>query len=133
MEYSVRKNRKGAVAVEFAMTAPLLFIMVFGALELGHANMVLNVAEAASYEGARAGIVPGATAQDVQNAVDEILSISNIRQATVTVSPSNLNTSSEFIEVQIRIPYADNTLIPPFFTGGMIVERDCKLTRESAT
>lgn len=127
-----RKSRRGAVAVEFAMTAPLLFIILFGALELGHANMVWNVAEAAAFEGAREGIVPGATAGEVEAAVNSLLGISNIRGTTVTVTPSDLNQNTEFIEVALSVPYERNTLMPPFFTGGLIIERSCRLTRENA-
>ncbi len=60
------------------MTAPLLFIILFGALKLGYANMVWNVAEAAAFEGAREGIVPGATASEVEVAFNNLLGISNI-------------------------------------------------------
>jgi Flp pilus assembly protein TadG len=58
------QGRRGTAAVEFAMTAPLLFMMIYASVELGHANMVLNATEAACYEGARVGIVPGATADE---------------------------------------------------------------------
>lgn len=129
-----KKNRRsGAVVVEIALTLPLLFFILLGALELSHANMVVNVAEAAAFEGAREGIVPGATTQYVTEAAKRLLNISKIRGATIAVTPSSLSTRSENIYVRIDVPYDQNTLIPPFFTRGMIICRYCKLTRESAT
>ena len=77
-------DRRGVTAVEFAMTAPILFLMLYVALELGHANMTFNAVEAACYEGARIGIVPGAQAADCQAAAQRILSISKIRGASVS-------------------------------------------------
>ena len=51
------KNQKGASAVEFAIIAPLLFVLLFGIVEFGfllyNQAMITNAAR----EGARAGIV----------------------------------------------------------------------------
>ena len=54
-------GRRGAAAVEFAVTAPILFMLLFGALELGRMNMIRQTANNAAYEAARTCIVPGAT------------------------------------------------------------------------
>lgn len=124
-------NRRGAVAVEFALTAPLLFMFLFAALELGHANMVFNVAEAAAYEGARQGIVPGATVADCEAAVDRLLGIAKIQGGTVTVTPSSLTTESDTIQVTIQVPYSQNTIITPTFTQGLNIQRTCVLSREN--
>ncbi|MFK7737246.1 MAG: TadE/TadG family type IV pilus assembly protein [Pirellulaceae bacterium] len=123
-------QRRGATVVEFALTAPILFMLLFGALELGHANMILNVSEAAAYEGAREGIVPGASAAEVRAAAQRILGISNIRGAAIQVNPANLALETDTIRVDITVPYAQNTLMPPFFTGGLIIQRSCELARE---
>ncbi len=51
------KSNKGAAMVEFAIVAPLLFVLIFGIIEFGiimyNKEMITN----ASREGARAGIV----------------------------------------------------------------------------
>lgn len=126
-------NRGGAAVVEFAFTVPIVFLLLFGALELGHANMIFNVSEAAAYEGAREGIVPGATSGEVVAATQNILNISSIQGATITVTPTNLSTNSAKVRVDINVPYAQNTLMPPFFTSGMVIQRSCELTREDAS
>lgn len=126
-------QRQGAVAVEFAMTAPLLFLILFGCLELGHANMVFNVAEAAAYEGAREGIVPGATAADVTAATQRLLNISRIRASQITVTPNNLGSNTESIRVTVEIPYNENAFVVPSFTKDLIIQRECTLTREGTS
>ncbi len=123
-------NRRGVAAVEFAMTAPLLFLMLYAALELGHANMVYNAVEAACYEGARVGIVPGASAVECQTASQRILDLSNVRGATVTVTPANLNTTTDTVRVNIAVPYAGTAIIPPTFTRLLSINRRCELVRE---
>lgn len=126
-----RKNiRRGATAVEFALTAPLLFLLLFGALELSHANMVFNVTEAAAYQGARQGIVPGANAAECTAAAERLLEISKIRNANIQITPGNLNDDSDLIEVRISVPYAQNTIVSPLFTRSLVIDRRCTLTRE---
>lgn len=126
----IGRYRSGAAAVEFAMTAPLVFMLLLGALELGHANMVFHAAEAAAFEGARAGIVPGATSAEVTSATQNVLDISRIRDASISISPSNLDSKEETIRVQVNVPYPKNTLMPPFFTKGLTIRRECRLSRE---
>ena len=46
-------NRRGAVAVEFAIVAPILVSIVFGMIELGRAFEMQNLLEVAAREGAR--------------------------------------------------------------------------------
>ncbi len=50
---SAIENRKGAVAVEFAIVAPILLALVFGMIELGRAFEMKNLLEVAAREGAR--------------------------------------------------------------------------------
>ena len=122
--------RNGAVAVEFALTAPLLFFILLAALELSHANMVLNTAEAAAYEGAREGIVPRAAVGECTAAAERTLAISNVRGASITVVPANLATDTDTVRVTVSVPYAQNTILTPLFTTGLNIVRECELNRE---
>ena len=126
----LRAPRRGAAAIEFAMTAPLLFLMLYAALELGHANMTFHTVEAACYEGARIGIVPGATADQCRNAANRILLSSGVRGATVRVLPEDLQIDSPEVAVEIGVPYAETALLPPTFTRVLNISRRCELVRE---
>lgn len=125
-----QRQRRGATAVEFAMTAPLAFLLLLGALELGHANMVFNTTEAAAYEGARHGIVPGASAADCVSEATRILEISGIRGAVVSVVPADLDTISDSVQVIINVPYSSNTIVAQTFTKQLQISRACELRRE---
>jgi len=50
---NVRKQRRGVVAVEFAVVAPILLAVVFGLIQLGRAFEAQNLLEVAAREGAR--------------------------------------------------------------------------------
>jgi TadE-like protein len=50
---SAIRNRRGAVAVEFAIVAPVLAALVMGMIELGRAFEMQNLLEVAAREGAR--------------------------------------------------------------------------------
>lgn len=123
--------RSGVTTVEFALTAPLLFMFLFAALELGHANMTLNATEAAAYEGARKGIIPGASASECIQATRDILRISGIQNAQITVVPSSLSTLSDTVRVNVSVPYSRNTIVTQLFTKGLNINRFCEMTRES--
>ena len=60
----VSQRRTGAVMVEFVIVAPLLFLFFFAAFEFCRVAMIRHTADNAVYEGARIGIIPGATADE---------------------------------------------------------------------
>ena len=53
----IRKNQDGATVIEFALVAPLLFLLIFGIIEFGLLLFNKHVITTACREGARAGIV----------------------------------------------------------------------------
>ena len=48
-----RRRRRGAVIIEFALTVPFLFIIIFGVIDFSRAYSQLNATNAALREGAR--------------------------------------------------------------------------------
>ncbi|MEM7315704.1 MAG: TadE/TadG family type IV pilus assembly protein, partial [Planctomycetota bacterium] len=80
--------RKGAVAVEFAVTASMLFLIVFGLFEFSRANMIRNTVENAAYEGCRAAALPGATDAKVQVAASAILDALGITATSIDFDDS---------------------------------------------
>jgi Flp pilus assembly protein TadG len=68
-------GERGAAAVEFALIATVLVMLLFGILEYGRVFSELEVLESAAREGARAasvhcGKAEGCTAADIQTAVE---------------------------------------------------------------
>ncbi len=125
-------NRRGATVVEFAITAPILFLLLFGCWEVSRANMLRNLARSAAYEGARKGIVPGATVDEVRTAAQSVLNAVGVRGATINISPKKITSATTTVNVDIDIPINSNTFVVPFFFRDKVVEADCLMTREDS-
>ena len=84
-----RGRRKGAAVVEFAIVAPVLFLLVFGMIEYGRMLMVQQTLTNASREGARKGILVNSTSSEVTSTVNSYLASASISGATVTLTMWN--------------------------------------------
>lgn len=86
------------------MTAPLLFMLVLGAIEFSRANMLVHTASIAATEAARRSIVPGATVEDVRlRALDELDNV-GIIDARVDVNPAEIVEDTTQVSVNLTIP-----------------------------
>src|SRR5215211_3849153 len=109
--------RKGAVAVEFAITAPIFFLFLLAAFEFGWLNVIRHTADNAAYEAARAVMVPGATAAEATAKANSILNVVGARAAKINITPSNITNATTKVTVAIDVPMKSNGLITPRFTG----------------
>ena len=123
-------QRRGATAVEFAMTVPILFLFVFGTFELGRGNMMKNTCESAAYEAARIAIVPGSTAAEAEEAARNVLATSGILNATVDIQPADLTVDTVSVVVTVEANFQANSLMPSNFLEGAAFESVCELNRE---
>jgi hypothetical protein len=107
-------KRRGAAAVEFAIIAPLFFMLIFGIVEFGRALMVQQMLTNASREGARQAVVESATADEVKTLVTTSLTNAGITGATTTVTPEILESVGfgDPVAVSISIPYANVKWLP---------------------
>ena len=91
--------------------------------------MIINTAENAAYEGARRGILPGATADDCEAAAEAVLDMVGINGYDVTASP--IQPLSENVTVTVDIPItAENNYVTPQFYLGRTVTASITLPRE---
>lgn len=103
-------RRRAAAAVEAAICLPIFILLTFGVIESCNCIFLRQGLLVASYEGARVAIVPGATRENVEAQVQEILRQRNIRGGTVTIDPPNfggLRFGSQ-ITVEVEALAADN-------------------------
>ena len=126
------RRRRGAVAVEMAITVGLVFFFFFAALELCRVSMMRHTVEHALYEGARQGIVPGATATDVQTKAQGVMRTIGIRTAAIDVTPSVIDNSTPEVSVRIRMPLDQNLFAPAFFFRGLTLDRTFVIQREGS-
>ena len=117
-----RRNRRGATAVEFAMVAPIVFLLVLGLMEWARFEMIRQVSSTATFSAARIGTLPGATEAEVEQRVTDILDIYSIDASTVdaTISDGESN-------IDIDIKMSDNSLFLKQFFGNMVIQRSFTL------
>jgi len=120
MRASRSRKRRGVAAVEFAIVAPFLILLLFGIIECGRAIMVQQVLTNASREGARRAILEATTTSEVTTIVSDYLTNGSIAGATVTVSPTPLSSAGfgDPVTVTVSVPYDQVSWIPPWFMGG---------------
>ena len=118
-----RRCRRGATAVEFALAAPILVLMIFAAIEFSRVNMLRHTAAEAAYEGARRGIVPGASADDVRTVATNIIHCASASTFTIDVSPATIVHDTPEVSVSVSIPVDANSWgISQFFTGRTLLK-----------
>lgn len=122
--------RAGAVVTEFAICAPLLFFFFFASLEFSRVNMIRQSVENAVYEGARRGIVPGATAENCRASAQAVLNSISASGATITVIPSVITKNTPQVTVQVTVPVNNNSWVIPVFFEGRNISGSMTLNRE---
>jgi TadE-like protein len=131
-----RRNRRAAAAVEFAVVAPVFFLLIFGMIEYGRMVMVQQVITNASREGARLAVLDGATYDEIDAQVDEYLTSASIdtTNAVVAVDPDP-PTDAAFgdpITVTVSIPFSEVSWLPsPMYLGGKTLTATTVMRRES--
>ena len=115
------RMRRGVAAVEFAVVAPVLFLTIFGMIEMGRMVMVKQAVVNAAREGCREAIL--ATTIDIAN-VDALV---RARLANVVPNSADVNELRVTCYVTPDLPFtteADLTLIASGDTISVTVECD---------
>jgi Flp pilus assembly protein TadG len=126
----MRRLRWGAVVVEFAICAPILFMFFFAALEFSRVNMIRQTIENATYEGSRRGIVPGATADDCRNAAQLVLNTVSVNDAQIDVAPTVITSETSEVTVSISVPTNSNSWVAPVFFKDKTLSNSMTMRRE---
>jgi Flp pilus assembly protein TadG len=80
------RPERGAAAVEFAIVAPLLFMLVFGIIDFGFGFHSWNAIENAAREGARVGATDASPTNKVTDITARVQSATNFLSGPVAVS-----------------------------------------------
>ena len=125
-------DRSGAVLVEMAITSGLAFFFFFAALEFCRVSMIRHTVENALYEGARTGIVPGATNAAVEANARSAMRRIGISGATIDVLPAVIDNSTREVSVRIRLPLDSGLFAPARFFLGKSLDRTLVMQREGS-
>lgn len=110
---SAGPRRAGAAVLELAITLAVLLGLTFGTVEFGYFFFVKNTVQGAAREGARAGILPGGSNTDVNDAVNRVLTSAGLTPAhySVTVKvngavvDASTATAGQQVEVTVTAPW----------------------------
>ena len=119
-------NRRGALTVEFAIAAPLIFLLFLGGLELTALNFARQTAGNASYEAARRLIIPGGT---VAQAQAEGLRQMNMVGLGTGASCTVVNAATT-ATATVSVPASNVSWGLMRFSAGYSIRQTCTLTKE---
>lgn len=120
--------RLGASAVEFAIIANILLIMILTCMEFARLNMVRNLSQDAAYFAARQAMVPGATAAEAEAEVDRIMGSLLSNGYSATISP--LDDDSTSVTVTVSVDLGDVALFAPLFMPDQTLDTTVRMQTE---
>ena len=108
-------RRGGVAAVEAAFCIPVLVILMFGTLEICAGIYLRESITVAAFEGVRAGIGRGTDADDIRDAVNQVLADRDISlgdTGRIVIQPANFNNINALdpVSVEISVPTTDNVM-----------------------
>ena len=119
-------DRKGTLTVEFAIVAPLIFLLFLGSLELTALNFARQTAGNASYEAARKLIIPGGTVAQAEAEGLRQMKIAGMGTgAAVTIVDSTTS-----VTATVSVPASSVSWGLVRFCSGYTLRQTCTLTKE---
>ena len=131
MQKKTSSNRTGAATVEFAIVATIVFTLLLAAIAFSRVNSIRHTVQNAAYEGARRGMVPGATAVQIETVAQDVLNAVMITNATISVSPATILDTTPTVTVDVAVPLTENLFTTSELFNGQTLRASCTLTRES--
>jgi Flp pilus assembly protein TadG len=124
-------HRRGATTVEMAFCLPIFFLVIMFFLESWRFIQMQQAVDQAVYEGARAAIVPGATANDARAGANVIFSAVGATSAQVDISPAVIDDQTESVTVSATLPLADVGWMFQYFAPGYVFQSTLTLPHEN--
>lgn len=110
-------NIRGNAVIEFALTLPILLLVVFGITEFGRMIMTTNVLNTASREGARyAAVNPVSDSTNVRARVIEVLTAARITASSITVT-YNVAGNSVTVQATTNFQILSRSVLPAVLRG----------------
>lgn len=113
MAHLKKRRRRGAAAVEFALVAVPLFLLLIGLVDYGWLYLKTEQLTQAARAGARAAIVADATNGKVSSTVSAWMTQSGMATYTVTTTPDDVSTvpAGTAIKVDIKVLTSNLALV----------------------
>ena len=127
---SANALRRGVVISEFAIVAPLFFLVMFAGIEFATVNTIRSTSHNAAYEACRSVVIPGASPSTAVTHASQLLSVVGVTNFTVTVTPTVITDTTPDVTVNVTVPYASNAVFTPWFTGGLVMNSSVTMKTE---
>ncbi len=107
-------RRKGAATVELSICLPLFILILFGSIEASNLIYLRESLCLASYEAARQAVSLDVSKEDIEKRAKQLLASRGITNPTVTLSPSDFNSTSggDPVTITVSVPTSSQTLLP---------------------
>lgn len=116
-QQSAQHERSGVTAVEFAICAPVFFLVVLACFEFSWLQVVRHTADNAAYEAVRHVVVPGATASEASTRCQQLMDSVGAKGVTITITPTAITSATESVTVRVDVPMNQNSLTIGKFTA----------------
>jgi Flp pilus assembly protein TadG len=125
-------RRSGAAVVEFAVTLPVLILILLATLEACTMIYVTQTLQIASYEATRVALVPKSTKAQVEFAANRILNDRRVKNAVIKITPLDFTNApiQSFIQIDITAPANTNSIVSPMFFKDKTLRANCSMMKE---
>jgi Flp pilus assembly protein TadG len=125
------QGRSGAATLELAVAAPLLVILVFGAIEMANAVFLKQTVNLAAYEAAKIITRPGTNQTLAETRVSEIMTARRVSNYTLSFSPTVTTATARGTQVTVTLsaPASNLSYGPLRFMTGKTVTAVVKMVR----
>ena len=126
-----RSNRRGATLTEFSLCVPVFFTLVFGLVEMARLYNMESASIMAAMVAGREAIVADATHLEVEEAAKDFLSMLQVKESRITITPAKLTPNTPEVTITVELPLkASNGFVFTNFVGGKKVTHSVTRTRE---
>ena len=133
-----RDQRRGATAIEFAISASILMFVLFAFFEFGMVMMIESFAENAAFRSARHAAVLGASVEEAVELARSDMEILGVDDAEIIVEPTagsqiqgRIDSNTESIRVRVRVPLANHIAFGRLFSGTTMERQAVIITERS--
>ena len=124
-------SERGNALIEFALLAPLLFIILFGITEFGRAFSATQALYAAAREGARLAAVTDPDVAAVNDRVRQVLDAAGVTVSDITIAgPAGAPDPTVTVTVQSNFDVIPGNLLGTF-TGTVPLSATCVMRYEN--
>jgi Flp pilus assembly protein TadG len=133
MKFIRRNKTRGVAAAELAVCLPVVVLIVIATIEACSALFLKQSLTVAAYEGARTALAERQVAGSVQTACAQILTDRKVKDATVTVNPTDIASlkPGDYIDVTVSAPCNSNSVVPTTFYRGRTLSATASMMVEN--